>query len=177
MRDVSSLTTQSKEYSHRTAVFDMNEHAVNETVDPPISMPPPPFVATFVTNEHEVSVTVGHCFIPNAPPDPDLFEVNAQKFSAATDESINMAPPHTPGAYPLVNVTCWNAMVVLVPVSTITARLPLVPVLSPSNVQLPGAVPTAQRIETALVMQSEVGAEFVLPVHASPEYAVLDGVR
>ena len=57
-------------------------------------------------------------------------------------------------------------MVVLVPVSTITTRLPFVPVLSPSKVQLPEAVPTAQRIETAFVMLSVVSVK-----------AVLDGVR
>ena len=68
-------------------------------------------------------------------------------------------------------------MVALVPVSTITMRLPFVPVLSPSHVQLPEAVLTAQRIETALVMQSEVGAEFAVPVHDAPVNAVLDGVR
>ena len=68
-------------------------------------------------------------------------------------------------------------MVVLVPVSTITTRLPFVPVFRPSNVQLPDAVPTAQRIETALVMQSEVGSLFALPVHDAPVYAVVDGVR
>ena len=68
-------------------------------------------------------------------------------------------------------------MVVLVPVSTITTRLPFVPVLRPSNVQLPEAVPTAQRIETALVMQSEVGALLAVPVHDAPVNAVLDGVR
>ena len=72
---------------------------------------------------------------------------------------------------------CWNTVVVLVPVSTITTRLPFVPVLSPSNVQLPEAVPTAQRIETALVMQSDEGALLAVPVHAAPVYAVLDGVR
>ena len=76
-----------------------------------------------------------------------------------------------------MNVICWNAVTVLVPVSTITTRLPFVPVLRPSKVQLPEAVPTAQRIETALVMQSEVGAELALPVHDSPVYAVFDGVR
>ncbi len=68
-------------------------------------------------------------------------------------------------------------MFVLVPVSTINTRLPSVPVLRPSNVQLPDAVPTAQRIETAFVMQSEVGAEFAVPVHDAPVNAVLDGVR
>ena len=68
-------------------------------------------------------------------------------------------------------------MVVLVPVSTNTTRLPFVPVLSPSNVQLPEAVLTAQRIETALVMQSDVGALLAVPVHDAPVNAVLDGVR
>ena len=68
-------------------------------------------------------------------------------------------------------------MVVLVPVSTVTMRLPFDPVLRPSNVQLPEAVPTAQRIETALVMQSEVGALLAVPVHDAPVNAVLDGVR
>ncbi len=72
---------------------------------------------------------------------------------------------------------CWNATVVLVPVSTITTRLPFVPVLRPSKVQLPEAVPTAQMIETAFVRQSEVGTELALPVHNAPVYAVLDGVR
>ncbi len=43
--------------------------------------------------------------------------------------------------------------------------------------QLPEPVPTAQRIETALVMQREVGALLALPVHDAPVYAVLDGVR
>ena len=68
-------------------------------------------------------------------------------------------------------------MVVLVPVCTKTTRLPFVPVLSPSKVQLPEAVPTAQRIETALVIQSDVGLTLALPVHDAPVYAVLDGVR
>ncbi len=68
-------------------------------------------------------------------------------------------------------------MVVLVPVSTITTRLPFVPVLSPSKVQRPEAVLKEQRMETALVMQSEVGAESPLPVQYAPVYAVLDGVR
>ena len=68
-------------------------------------------------------------------------------------------------------------MTVLVPVSTITTRLPFVPVLSPSNVQLPEAVPTAQRIETALVMQSDVAPLMPLPVHDAPVNAVFDGVR
>ena len=65
----------------------------------------------------------------------------------------------------------------IVPDSTNTTRLPFVPVLSPSKVQLPDAVSTAQRIETDFVMQSEVGAELALPVHDAPVYAVLDGVR
>ena len=43
--------------------------------------------------------------------------------------------------------------------------------------QLPQAVPTAQRIETALVMQSDVAPLMPPPVHAAPVYAVLDGVR
>ena len=68
-------------------------------------------------------------------------------------------------------------MVVLVPVSTITTRLPFVPVLSPSKVQLPEAVLTAQRMETALVIQSDVGFALALPVHDAPVYAVFDGVR
>ena len=68
-------------------------------------------------------------------------------------------------------------MVVLVPVSTITTCLPFVPVLSPSNVQLPEAVPTAQRIETALVMQSDDGSLQFGLVHDAPVYAVVDGVR
>ena len=68
-------------------------------------------------------------------------------------------------------------MVVVVPVSTLTTRLPFVSVFRPSNVQLPDAVPTAQRIETALVMQSDVGALLAVPVHDAPVNAVLDGVR
>ena len=68
-------------------------------------------------------------------------------------------------------------MVVLVPVSTITTRLPFVPVLSPSKVQLPEAVPTAQRIETALVMQSDDGLLQLFGSHAAPVNAVVDGVR
>ncbi len=68
-------------------------------------------------------------------------------------------------------------MVVLVPDSTITTRLPFVPVLRPSNVQLPDAVPTAQRMETALAIQSDVGLGFPPPVHDAPVYAMLDGVR
>ncbi len=74
-------------------------------------------------------------------------------------------------------MTCWNVVIVLASVSTITTRLPFVPVLRPSNVQLPDAAPTAQRIETALVMQSEVGALLAVPVHDAPVNAVLDGVR
>ncbi len=58
-----------------------------------------------------------------------------------------------------------------------TPRNPSVPVYSPSNVQLPEAVPTAQIIETALVIQSELGAESPLPVHHAPVNAVFDGVR
>ena len=65
----------------------------------------------------------------------------------------------------------------LVPVSTITTRLPFIPVLRPSNLQLPDAVPTAQRIETALVMHSDVAPLTLGLVHDSPVYAVLDGVR
>ena len=68
-------------------------------------------------------------------------------------------------------------MVVLVPVCTKTTRLPFVPVLSPSNVQLPEAVPTAQKIETALVMQREVAPQLPPGSHAVPVYAVFDGVR
>ena len=68
-------------------------------------------------------------------------------------------------------------MVVLVPVCTRTTRLPFVPVLSPSKVQLPEALPTAQKIETAFVMQSDVAPLTPLPVHDAPVYAVLDGVR
>ncbi len=64
-----------------------------------------------------------------------------------------------------------------VPASTITNRLPLVPVLSPSNVQLPYPVPTAHEIATALVMHNDVGAEFVLPMHDDPVNAVIEGVR
>lgn len=73
-------------------------------------------------------------------------------------------------------MTCWNAVVTPVPVSIKTKRLPSVPVFSPSNVQLPEAVPTAQRIETALFMHNDVGLELALPVHSAPVYAVLDGV-
>ncbi len=79
-------------------------------------------------------------------------------------------------AWPLVNVICWNTVVVLVPVCTKTTRLPFVPVLRPSNVQLPEAVPTAQMIETALVIQSEL-ASHPLGSHAAPVYAVVDGVK
>ncbi len=68
-------------------------------------------------------------------------------------------------------------MVVLVPVCTKTTRLPVAPVLSPSNVQLPEAVPTAQKIETALVMQSDDGLFQLFGSHAAPVNAVLDGVR
>ncbi len=70
---------------------------------------------------------------------------------------------------PLVNVICWNVVVVLVPVSTMTTRLPLLaPVFRPSNVQLPEAVPKAHVNVTALVMHSEVGAVSPLPVHDAP---------
>ena len=68
-------------------------------------------------------------------------------------------------------------MVVLVPVCTKTTRLPFVPVFSPSNVQSPEAVPTAQRIDTDLVMQSDVAPLMPLPVHDAPVYAVVDGVK
>ena len=68
-------------------------------------------------------------------------------------------------------------MVVLVPVSTITTRLPFVPVLSPSKVQLPEAVPTAQRIETAFVMHNDDGSPQLFGSHAAPVNAVVDGVR
>ena len=59
-------------------------------------------------------------------------------------------------------------MVVVFPVSTMTTRLPFVPVFRPSNVQLPEAVPTAHAIVTALVIQSDVGAESKIPVHDDP---------
>jgi hypothetical protein len=73
--------------TRRTAVFDVNEHAVKETFDEPISIAPPPLeVAIFVVKEHEVSATFGQFFIPNAPPDPDLFEVNVHESSVAIDE-------------------------------------------------------------------------------------------
>ncbi len=62
----------------------------------------------------------------------------------------------------------WNAVVAIVPVSTMTTRLPLTPVLSPSNVQVSEAVPTAHNIDTALVMHSDVGATLALPVHDVP---------
>ena len=76
-----------------------------------------------------------------------------------------------------MNVICWNAVTVLVPVSTNKLRLPFVPVLSPSKVQLPEAVPIAHRIETALVMHSEAAPVQFGLVHDAPVYAVLDGVR
>ncbi len=56
-------------------------------------------------------------------------------------------------------------------------RLPFVPELSPSKAQLPEAVPAAQKTETALVMQSDVGAALLLPLQEVPVYAVFDGVR
>ena len=72
---------------------------------------------------------------------------------------------------------CWNTVVALIPVCTKTTRFPFVPVLSPSNVQLPEAVPTAQKIETALVKQSDDGLFQLFGSHAAPVKAVLDGVR
>ena len=54
-----------------------------------------------------------------------------------------------------------------------TSRL----VLTPSNVQVPVAVPTAHAIVIALVMHSDVAVELALPVHNAPVYAVVDGVR
>ena len=79
--------------------------------------------------------------------------------------------------YPLVKMICWNIVVVVVPVSTITTRLPFVPVFRPSKVQLSEPEPTAHAIVTALVMHSDVGAVFELPVHDDPVYAIADGVR
>ena len=99
-----------------------------------------------------------------------------QDVNVTVDDKMYIPPPPIEDVYPFVIVIRWNAVVVKVPVSTITTRLPFVPVFSPSKVQLPEAVPTAQKIETALVIHREVGA-LLLPVHDAPVYAVLDGVR
>ena len=76
-----------------------------------------------------------------------------------------------------MNVICRNVVVFVVPVSTMTTLLPLLAVFKPSSVQLPEAVLTAHSIFTALVMHSDVGSRFALPVHDAPVYAVADGVR
>ena len=57
-----------------------------------------------------------------------------------------------------------------------TTLLPFVPVLRPSNVQLPDAASTAHTTDTAFFMHSDVGDEFALPVHEAPVYAVVEGV-
>ncbi len=67
-----------------------------------------------------------------------------------------------------MNVSCWNVVVPVFPVSTLTTRLPFVPVFRPSNVQLPEAVPTEHAIATALVIQSDVGSVLLFPVHDDP---------
>ena len=76
-----------------------------------------------------------------------------------------------------MNVICWNVVVVVVPVSTMTTLLPLVPVFKPSSVQLPEALLTAHSIFTAFVMHSDVAPVIELLVHVAPVYAVADGVR
>ena len=76
-----------------------------------------------------------------------------------------------------MNVICWNVVVVVVPVSTMTTLLPLLPVFKPSNVQLPEAVPTSHAIFTAFFMHSDVASPTTVPVHDAPVYAVADGVR
>ena len=76
-----------------------------------------------------------------------------------------------------MNVISWNVVVVVVPVSTMTTLLPLVPVFKPSSVQLPEALLTAHSILTAFVIHSDAAPEIELLVHDAPVYAVADGVR
>ncbi len=76
-----------------------------------------------------------------------------------------------------MNAICRNVVVVVVPVSTMTTLLPLLPVFKPSNVQLPVVMLTAHAIFTDVLMHSDVAPEAELLVHDAPVYAVADGVR
>ena len=76
-----------------------------------------------------------------------------------------------------MNEISRNVVVVVIPVSTMTTLLPLLPVFRPSKVQLSVAMLTAHAIFTDVFMHSDVGSEFALPVHDAPVYAVADGVR
>ena len=105
-----------------------------------------------------------------------MFEVRVHEIIVTLDEKMDIAdPPLLPPFVvdPLVNVMSRNDVVVVLPVSTMTTRL----ALTPSNVQVPVAVPTAHEIVIALVMHSDVASELELPVHDAPVYAVADGVR